>query len=208
MLVPLLQRLRHIPCATQFCRILLARSEQRPPSLHSVAAFVANVAKRYMHDWGQLNPRNARFQALIFGQCPVMQKLAAYTIVPTVGQVFDVRTELANLDRPIAFGSAVQEFKDELQLLSEHGDRHGRSTRLPLLAIENVISKQTRLDVGGDIQIAITDSEGTNFFQRARTGLGNFGIEMRFLGFEIREFRNDRWMLVRYARSSLKPIRQ
>jgi hypothetical protein len=147
---------------------LIATSGIPNPRLSEVVEFVRATAERYMRNWAEYVPGNALFNTLLFGWCNIDHELQAYQLIPRVESNLLVAAKRVNVSEPIPIGSGARDFARCLQNLRASGDLHGRSARLPMLAVESLVSNQVREDVGGDIQIGFATSQGLRIMTRVR----------------------------------------
>lgn len=179
----------HALCAAALQNLIIYPNAASP-SLAEIAAFVARNSERYMRDWGRLarRPTEACFTALIFGWCDVHQELQVHKITPKINDQFAVCSEGLDVSKPIAIGTGAQTFGTRLDELYGDGDPHGRTARLPLLAVESLVASQDRDDVGGDIQIAYATRLGLQVMTRTRPRvIGQSAAYATFLGIDADE---------------------
>jgi hypothetical protein len=158
------------------------------PTFEEIVDFIRRSAERYMQEWSVLSPNGARFAALIFGWCPKENGPRVFNIQPTVEGPFKVLATQADVSDPIAIGSGSKGFHDNLRTLRRDGEPYGRRSRLPLLAIESMITAKARPDVGGAIQLARASPAGTNLYSRCSPIIpGKPEARMTFLGVDIRD---------------------
>lgn len=158
------------------------------PSFSEIAEFVRRCSEQYIQDWGALSPNGARFSSLLFGRCPNKGTFEVVQIAPTDERVFPITAIRADTSQPIAIGSGASAFHVQLKALREGEEHFGRKTRLPLLAIESMVSEQSQNDVGGAIQLARTNFAGAELFSRTTPVVpGKPEARMTFLGIDIRD---------------------
>ena len=135
-------------------------TDNRLPSLSDVAEFVRRNAERYMRNWAERWPKHWRFEALIFGWCPNLQKFQVFLLDPKVDARVSVDCRLAPHTEPIAIGSGVKEFMTCLEKLRVCGDAFGRKARFPLIAVEELVASKAKEDIGGDVQLGYVGPGG------------------------------------------------
>ena len=167
---------------------LITDPEHALPTLASIARFVGRTAERYMIDWGQNAPNHACFSAFVFGWCGAENALQAFHILPKIKERLIVDTSRVDLREPVAIGSGARDFKLRLDTLRHDGDKFGRTSRLPLLAVESLIADGTRDDIGGDIQLGYANQAGLQIASRCRPQTrGKPHAVMTFLGIDVLE---------------------
>jgi hypothetical protein len=169
----------------------LVASNGRNPSLGEIADFISIVAKRYMRNWAERWPNNWEFTALIFGWCQINARLEAYQLVPSIKTEIQVESRCVDLSAPMSIGSGAAEFRRQFQIFVDSGqDSVGRSKRLPLLAVENIVERHVREDVGGDVQLGYATSSGMRILSRSRPlNPCTSQVSTTFLGIDTRELR-------------------
>ena len=177
----------HALCSTVL-QSLISSPSTPMPTLREIVEFVRKTAERYMRDWCLLSPNSAPFSALVFGSSYAGNEFEGYRISPTPESVFPITAVQIDPSSPIAIGSAAQAFYDRLRSIEEHGEPFGRRLRLPLVTVENMISAQSRTDVGGAIQLARTTPLGVNLYSRCSPiNPGKPEAQITFLGIDIRD---------------------
>jgi hypothetical protein len=177
----------HALCSAVF-QSLISMPSKPLPTLAEVVEFVRKAADRYMGEWGQLSPSSADFSALIFGACPASGILQVFQIFPKSGCIPRVVATKSDLSEPVVIGSGTKAFRHCLVDLKAKGDEFGRSARLPLLAVERMISGGAVTDVGGAIQLARTDQMGVVLYSRVSPVVhGEPLAQMTFLGIDVQE---------------------
>jgi hypothetical protein len=158
------------------------------PKLSEIVEFIRMAAERYMRNWAELNPRFARFEAILFGWCCIEGELQAYQFAPKVEDRLNVKTQRLDLSEPVAIGVGTTAFTQRLESLRADGDPFGRSRRLPLLAVESLVLTEARDDVGGDVQIGYVTSHGLRIMARTRPIVpGKPQAKTTFLGIDTEE---------------------
>jgi hypothetical protein len=131
------------------------------PSIEDIARMVAEIARKYSMDIMQSTQcTEGGFDFCVFGFDVVRNSYRAYA----GSNKFDKKVisffQEVGLEQPFSFGSGKQAFEDTLAQIANSGDPHGRRARLPKVALDEMIRKQTRQDVGGAMAIGITDRFG------------------------------------------------
>jgi hypothetical protein len=86
--------------ATTLCSNLIGPPGSSAPSLGDVSQIIADIARHYMSEVGQLNGATALFSAIVFGWCLAEKRFRAFQITPLLIEK-RLRIELneQNLDR-------------------------------------------------------------------------------------------------------------
>jgi hypothetical protein len=167
---------------------LIALASAPLPSFCEIAEFVRRSSEQYMRDWGVLSPNGARFSSLVFGRCPINGTFEVVHIAPTRESVFSVAAVRVDTSQPTAIGSGAEAFHNQLKTIQRDGDPFGRTARLPLLALEGLVSGQSQTDVGGAIQLARADFAGVELYTRTTPVVpGKPEAKMTFLGIDVRD---------------------
>lgn len=163
----------------------LITSDNRVPSLCEIANFICSLAQRYMRDWAECWPNHWKFTVLIFGWCTINRQLQTYKLAASIeGRILVTMQRLDTLN-PVAIGSGVEEFAKQLEMLRSGSDAFRRTARLPLLAVEQLVARNARDDVGGDVQIGYVTSAGLQILGRVRPVTpGQPKAKMTFLGID------------------------
>jgi hypothetical protein len=104
--------------------------------------------------------------ALIFGWCNINRQLEAYQLVPHIQTRVIVNSNRVDPSEPVAIGAGIEQFTKLMEELRGGADRFGRTARLPLLAVEDLVTSEVRDDVGGDVQIRYATSAGFQIMTR------------------------------------------
>lgn len=141
-----------------------------PPTLEKVSEFVAKLASRVSRDYlGTTKGTYGRFQILLLGACPRDGELGAYNVhAREQPSGYEMVHSACDLTGVSAFGSGRDRFEAELKSLEVDGDAYGRTSRLPIIAVENMITDAKARDVGGTPSIGWA-SRGLDFTLAWRT---------------------------------------
>lgn len=138
--------------------------DSTPPTLHEVSDFVSRVAVQLSRDYlGATAEGYGRFKIVLLGACPQTDELAVYEID---GRLDDQGHQMAlnacDLGVVSVFGSGEDRFREEMGKLRTDGDDSGRTERLPVVAVENMLDDASALDVGGTPSVGWA-SRGSDF---------------------------------------------
>lgn len=163
--------------------------QEEVPSFKELVAFVESMAQKYIREWGRLSPSNCDFSVILFGFCHVNRQLTAYTLVPRSGSTPRILTcRWEDLTETIAIGSGKDKFNDELKYLRLEGDEFSRRGRLPMLAVEKMVSSHARVDVGGGLQLAWATPTAVELVARCSPLIpGEPAAKISFLGIDMNE---------------------
>lgn len=155
------------------------------PRFADISNFIARSAERFMRDWGSRWREHWRFEAFVFGWCARCSLLQTYKLQPRTSDGLAVQVERIDTGTPAVIGSGAPAFREQLRLLQQGGDTFGRTARLPLLAVEQLVANEVQDDVGGDIQIGTVDRNGLRIATRVRPEVaGQSSAKITFLGID------------------------
>ena len=147
-------------CATLLQNLATLDGHQLP-RLSTISEFVRSVSETIAKEYLSSSLGNdGEFEIAVFGWCPVLNAFQVYHVHPKfVDERFSMlvkQVETPKETEPFSMGSGKDRFLEKLASIISLGDKHGRTSRLPKLTIEAMISDDNG-DVGGSMSIGRSD---------------------------------------------------
>jgi hypothetical protein len=159
-----------------------------PPSLKEVSGMVGRLAVQFGSQVAESrNKYELPFSFCIFGWCPQDAKYQGAVFRQQRGELsFDVKmVPIQSTEAPIVIGSGAALFEAELRRLQSDGDEFHRTSQLPKIAMENIIKRGERKDVGGSLAIAGVTAEWFHLFRHVRPIMPNQAVAATFNGIDV-----------------------
>ncbi|MBS7697564.1 MULTISPECIES: hypothetical protein [unclassified Chelatococcus] len=165
--------------ASTFLQSLISRgpdckfpTPQVPFAIDDAASLCARIGTQFSKDYlSTTNGRLGWFEAAVFGWCWREQGFRVCHLTQPGRPSGDPTILVESIDpmkkrTPVILGQA-DEYNLHMEKFATNGDRHGRTSRVPILVIESAISRNTSLTVGGSISLAtVAKEEGVNVLCR------------------------------------------
>ncbi|WP_143268391.1 hypothetical protein [Azospirillum agricola] len=152
---------------------------QFDPSLSKIANLASHILEKYTKDYMKNKAGFPKCEISIFGCCPNSERLESYYISNTQGgggKAY-VRRDM----NPIFMGDGSETHRNKWNSLVEAGSSPGGNT--PIIALEEIISRESRKTVGGATQFVHCDKNGFHILQ-TEFGAPIVGTQS-YLGFDI-----------------------
>jgi len=157
-----------VATVTTIAQEFIASSAESRPSLWNIAELVRKLSERFSKEvLASTNQRIGRFDAAVFGLCPIANAFEVYHLHPEgLNKNFCMRInhcEISDSVPCVVLGSGKERLLEKLEEFRSSGEPFGRTVRLPMFAVDAII-REDHGDVGGSRSLGIASRLGFSLY--------------------------------------------